>query len=61
MRVSKILAAIFGIAKTLGIIFGGQQRNCGIVESLGVPLGYFNVLLIYLKEVYQCDCENLIL
>ena len=30
MRVSTILDSIFGVPKTLGIIFRGQQRNSGM-------------------------------
>ena len=30
MRVSKILDSIFGVPKTLGSIFGGQQGNRGM-------------------------------
>ena len=30
MWVSKVLDSIFGVHKTLGLIFRGQQRNVGI-------------------------------
>ena len=38
VQVSKILDSIFGVPKTSGLIFRGQQRNSGIdIESQGVP------------------------
>ena len=30
VRVSKILDSIFGVPKTLGLIFRGQERNSGM-------------------------------
>ena len=33
-RVSKTLDSIFGVPKTLGLIFRGQQRNSGMVERV---------------------------
>ena len=39
MRVSKVLDSIFGVPKTLGLIFNGQQRNAGmdVREYPGYP------------------------
>ena len=40
VQVSKILDTIFGVPKTLGLTFRGQQRNSGMdphIESQGVP------------------------
>ena len=44
MRVSKIFDSIFGVPKTLGSIFGGQQGNSGmdrpILKVRECPLGF---------------------
>ena len=54
MQVSKILDAIFGVSKTFGAIFGGQQGNSGMdpppprIESSGVPPWVLQVSIAHL-------------
>ena len=45
--VSKILDSIFGVPKTLGSIFGGQQENSGMVLKIReYPLGINGILAV---------------
>ena len=58
MQVSKTLDSIFGVPKTLGSIFGGQQGNSGmdppppVLKNREYPLGF---------ETGLSDCHGLVM